>query len=260
MTIKETENFRLLDNEEYILVKKRLIGTKRDKSFTLSDMKAIQKIINDITKFYEIKYPDQLFDEFMYVNMNKTEIKKNLSIAKSLDFEQMEYRISGMKNLLNCFYRTTFCLKNNTKSHNGITPNDKTLVFINQDGTINPLEAEMLKDSGYIDNDENIKDASDLLNRIKQEEKNIDYSELEQIIKKHNSDVKLRDTVLNVIPLSILYSKNTLPEYGYVRAKHFIKEVNKKYGFNLKLDCINKIMEIDYSNTKVVKKLRKKHK
>ena len=50
MTIKETENFRLLDNEEYILVKKRLIGTKRDKSFTLSDMKAIQKIINDITE------------------------------------------------------------------------------------------------------------------------------------------------------------------------------------------------------------------
>lgn len=254
MTIKETENFRLLDNKEYILVKKRLIGTKWDRSFSLSDMKEIQKMINDITSFYEIKYPDQLFNEFMYADMNRSEIKKNLEIAKYLDFDQMEYRIDGIKYLLKCFYQTSFHLQKN----NTTVLDQKTLVAMNQDGTINSLETEILKDSGYLDNDEDIENVFDLINRIKQEGKDINYSELEQIIKKHNNDIKLRNIVLNAIPLSILYSKNTSPDYGYVRAKHFIKEVNKKYGFDINSDYIDRIMKIDYSNIKEAKKLRKK--
>ena len=55
----------------------------------------------------------------------------------------------------------------------------------------------------------------------------------------------------------MIYSKSTLPEYGYIRAKRFIRMINKEYDLNLTTDRIDQIMGIDYSDTKKVKELAK---
>ena len=54
----------------------------------------------------------------------------------------------------------------------------------------------------------------------------------------------------------MIYSKKSMPEYGYVRAKRFIRMINKELDFNLSID---KIMNVDYYDTGKVKQLVKKN-
>lgn len=49
--------------------------------------------------------------------------------------------------------------------------------------------------------------------------------------------------VLQTIPLSLIYSPNTLPEYGYVRAKSFVRMISKEYGIDIDLDEANEIIK-----------------
>ena len=74
-----------------------------------------------------------------------------------------------------------------------------------------------------------------------------DYQELIEAVDLHNTDVQLRKNVLQLAALRILYSKNTIPENGYERAKRFINEFNKKIP-NLNLSCeeIDRIININY--------------
>ena len=55
----------------------------------------------------------------------------------------------------------------------------------------------------------------------------------------------------------MIYSKK-MPEQGYIRAKRFIRMINKELDFNLSTDKIDEIMNIDYSDTEKVKQLAKK--
>ena len=75
----------------------------------------------------------------------------------------------------------------------------------------------------------------------------VDYNELEDCIFTHNSDVYFRDTVLELTALKMLLSKNTNMKHGYIRAKRFINEFNKKLGINLSTSTIDKIM-INYQD------------
>ena len=47
-----------------------------------------------------------------------------------------------------------------------------------------------------------------------------------------------------------------MPEQGYIRAKRFIRMINKELDFNLSID---KIMNVDYYDTGKVKQLVKKN-
>ena len=42
--------------------------------------------------------------------------------------------------------------------------------------------------------------------------------------------MELRHRILQLVALKLVYSKNTIPERGYERAKRFINEFNKKLG------------------------------
>ena len=51
------------------------------------------------------------------------------------------------------------------------------------------------------------------------------------------------------VALKLLYSRNTIPERGYERAKRFINEFNKKLDLTLSTEQIDEIISRDYTNS-----------
>ena len=68
----------------------------------------------------------------------------------------------------------------------------------------------------------------------------------------HNSDVELRNKVLQLVALKLLYSCRTIPERGNERSKRFINEFNKKMGLNISTEEIDNAINKDYTNTEKV--------
>lgn len=60
--------------------------------------------------------------------------------------------------------------------------------------------------------------------------------------------MELRHRILQSVALKLLYSRNTIPERGYERAKRFINEFNKKLGLELSTEQIDEIIHRDYTN------------
>ena len=60
--------------------------------------------------------------------------------------------------------------------------------------------------------------------------------------------MELRHRILQLVALKLLYSRNTIPERGYERAKRFINEFNKKLGLTLSAEQIDEIIHRDYTN------------
>jgi len=85
----------------------------------------------------------------------------------------------------------------------------------------------------------------------KEQKRNWDYTNLKESVYNHNVDLELRKRMLELASLKLLYSKNTIPERGYVRAQRFISEFNKHIpNLNLSTNKIDGIMQMDYSNPK----------
>lgn len=100
----------------------------------------------------------------------------------------------------------------------------------------------------YIDNEENI--SLDELLSIFNEKYNdkLNFTELKESVYDHNCDMELRHIILQLVALKLLYSRNTIPERGYERAKRFINEFNKKLGFTLSTEEIDEIIYRNYTN------------
>ena len=60
--------------------------------------------------------------------------------------------------------------------------------------------------------------------------------------------MELRHRILQSVALKLLYSRNTIPERGYERAKRFINEFNKKLGLELSTEQIDETIHRDYTN------------
>ena len=69
--------------------------------------------------------------------------------------------------------------------------------------------------------------------------------------------MELRHRILQLVALKLLYSRNTIPERGYERAKRFINEFNKKLGLTLSTEQIDEIIHRDYTNNKSWKHILK---
>lgn len=76
----------------------------------------------------------------------------------------------------------------------------------------------------------------------------------------HNCDVELRNKVLQLVALKLLYSRRTIPERGYERAKRFINEFNKKMNLNISTEEIDNVISKDYTNTEKVNTVTDKEK
>lgn len=116
-------------------------------------------------------------------------------------------------------------------------------------------------DSGKVEINYNLKDyvntdnitLDELLNLFKEKySEEFSFTELEKCVYDHNCDVELRNKVLQLVVLKLLYSRRTIPERGYERAKRFINEFNKKMNLNISTEEIDNVISKDYTNTEKV--------
>lgn len=82
----------------------------------------------------------------------------------------------------------------------------------------------------------------------------LDFIELKESVYNHNVDIVLRNKILQLVALKLLYSVNTIPERGYERSKKFINEFNKELNLTLSTEEIDEIMRRDYANKEKLKK------
>lgn len=261
MTGLEWENFEKYDNKEYIVEQntefiKYYEAKLKEGYYPALDLNEIQNLIDKLAMFFEFKYPEEMFNASMYPDGTKKEVFHKCSkIAKKLDIEQLKYRLTHKElYFLDCEYPIYFTLKRPKE----LFKSDNSMVRIESDGKIDPLELESLKFDGFIENIDGITRVEDLLVRYFSQETNIDYSELERAITNHKKSVAIRNKVLEMTMQKMLYS--SLPEHGYVRAKRFMKMFNKEYNSGLNMKKLDDIMSIDYKDTNNVKQKIKERK
>ena len=227
----------------------------------------LQELINNIVNWYEIKYPEKELEYFEGVRyMNFQDIRR---ISDVMDIRQLLFRLThNQLCLIECGYRTKGWVQHPIYE-NGNEVGCKVQIFMsinrkNEEecnswlGKVSSfllhadhISGEVSKDymlEEYIGNEENI--SLDELLFVFNEKYNdeLDFTELKECVYDHNCDMELRHRILQLVALKLLYSRNTIPERGYERAKRFINEFNKKLGLLLSTEEIDEIIHRDYTD------------
>lgn len=251
MTISEVENFHKQDEKKYILSQNKKIlnfiqqKKKEGINFRLS-IEQMQQIINQIVQFFEFKYPSSFITDLFYkCEDTKKDMKICQSLAKTLDIEQLKYRLGHYYvQFLDCSYGDRFDMYKEKKNLNDI---DRISVRMDKNGTIEPYDLESIREYGFLNNIDGIQTISDALGRFIESPVDVDYSGLTKAVITHKAQIQLRNMILELIPLKLIYSNNGDPEYGYIRAKSFVRMFNKEYNLNISMEEIEEIMHRDYS-------------
>lgn len=206
-------------------------------------LKSMQKLIDYITAWYEIKYPERQFSD-----SKNNIIDENVpDISKYMTVEQLIVRLDAPEySLIDCEKFPEYCTIKTIKEKD-ITILDSFIVYNHN----TPLSLNFTKD-GKLLNYRSIhkythkKDiyADEVLKILKNNAKEeYDFSSLENILYSYFSNIELRHRILNFTALKILYSKNSTPENAYKRAKLFIKEFNETLGLKLKTTEVDEIIK-----------------
>ena len=271
MTIAQSEKFYEQDTKKYNISKNKellswLNNIKKNGYHQFIDTEHLQQLIDNITTWYEIKYPErelELYEGTKYINFE--DIKP---LSKEMDIEQLLYRLPHKQLcLMECDYRSNGGGIRDIYNDNGEIVGQKTILFMNIDRkgieesySIWSKSPDFLlyadTDNGKIDVDYNLKDyvTSDditldkLLVLFKEKYTNeLEFTKLEECIYDHNCDVELRRRILQLVALKLLYSDKTIPERGYKRATRFINEFNKEMELNLTFEEIDEAINKDYT-------------
>ena len=250
MTGLELDNFYKADDKRYILNKNNEFISYEYIMHREHDLKPIinreqmQDLINQIVMFYEFKYPNNMLYSLKH-SFGEKDLEKTIEISKMLDFEQLKFRLyHDYIQFLECSCGCVISL-NRPKKH--LCDIATTYISVDSDGKIDKGELEFLKEYQFLDDIDGISTIENLYGRYASIDTNVDYSELKRLIEKHRFNLKIRNKVLNVISFALLYSENTLPDYGYARAKAFIRTFNREYKLKMDLEEIDEIMNRDYS-------------
>lgn len=277
MTIKEAKNFYAQDKKEYkILNNKEFLKWLNDfyknGYYPFIDILELQKFINTIKNWYEMKYPEremEYYDGIQYCGMENV-----TPLSKTMDIKQLLYRLSNNQLfLLEGEYRSNAGGNRDVRNENGEIIGHKPFIMIridkkNINDDINNrapfyfyIDANLDGKVNYIDFSEKFDDKIDLSNttldqllkifKEKYSEK-YDFYKLEECVYNHKCDLELRNKILQLVALSILYSKDTTPKRGYERAKRYINEFNKKLNLNISSEEIDEIMSRDYNYDKEI--------
>lgn len=243
MSIKEAEEFYKQDKKEYLITQNtnflKWLNNNYEEGYRIYiSPEEMEKLIDFITNWYEMKYPEK---ELMYYEgIIASDVKNIPRISENMNFNQLLYRLShDLVQLFKCDYRYSYSIDINYET--GVV--DK--YFLEQMNI--PSEKEITID--------------ELLEKldINDNETDIDYEEVETLVRDHNLDLELREKILSFAALKILYSKNTTPERGYERSKRFINEFNKKIpDLNLSMSTIDEIINRDYNVYSKPKQLLKR--
>lgn len=271
MTIAQTERFYEQDTKDYEIEKNKdflnwLKASIKDGYHCFMETEELQELINNIVNWYEIKYPERELEYFEGTrHMNFQDIKR---ISDVMNIRQLLRLPHNQLCLMECGYRAKGWGQHPIYK-NGKVVDWKVQIFMRIDRKkeeeCNPLlgkasyfllhadhmTGEVSKDyelKEYIDNDENI-NLDELLSIFnKKYIDELDFTELKECVYDHNRDMELRHRILQLVALKLLYSRNTIPERGYERAKRFINEFNKELGLTLSAEQIDEIIHRDYTN------------
>ena len=273
MTKDELKNFYNNDLKKYDLKEntyfKVMFNRLLEEGYNLFiGLDEMQDLIDRLTFWYEIKYPEREFDFYDGKIVQDFAFKKELSDL--MDINQLFFRLTDNQiKFLKGNYRSKIekeypiyeegkkigvskkvYFKINRNSNDKYYSKHKDFI-ISADAISGKVDSdyETLK---YIDNDDiTLNDLFQVFNENYAD--CLDFLELEQALKNNYVDNYLRDDILNFVALRLLYSKKTVPERGYKRAIRFMDEFNKRLGLNLSYDEIDKLMNNSYKedNSKV---------
>jgi len=239
MTTKE-KNYSIFNKQYELLEKKKefqlWLKEEKEQGYSCSyHTKDLQKLLEFLSCWYEIKYPENDF------NSDKNSRFDTISsIAPAMDINQLLYRLpSEFLTILECPYRCkNLCIE---KQYNDqITFSYLTLIGISlKHATHLPHQFFVRADPKTgkiirIDNNpfliapkQNFT-LEQLLNHLQNKpNNNLDYSDLSTVIKQHQMDIELRKKVLLLAAFELLYSENTTLESGYKRAQYMTQEFNE---------------------------------
>ena len=273
MTKDELKNFYNNDLKKYDLKEntyfKVMFNRLLEEGYNLFiGLDEMQDLIDRLTFWYEIKYPEREFDFYDGKIVQDFAFKKELSDL--MDINQLFFRLTDNQvKFLKGNYRSKIekeypiyeegkkiavskkvYFKINRNSNDKYYSKHKDFI-ISADAISGKVDSdyETLK---YIDNDDIT--LNDLFQVFSENYADcLDFLELDQALKNNYVDNYLRDDILNFVALRLLYSKKTVPERGYKRAIRFMDEFNKRLGLNLSYDEIDKLMNNSYKedNSKV---------
>ena len=273
MTKDELKNFYNNDLKKYDLKEntyfKVMFNRLLEEGYNLFiGLDEMQDLIDRLTFWYEIKYPEREFDFYDGKIVQDFAFKKELSDL--MDINQLFFRLTDNQiKFLKGNYRSKIekeypiyeegkkigvskkvYFKINRNSNDKYYLKHKDFI-ISADAISGKVDSdyETLK---YIDNDDIT--LNDLFQVFSENYADcLDFLELEQALKNNYVDNYLRDDILNFVALRLLYSKKTVPERGYKRAIRFMDEFNKRLGLNLSYDEIDELLNNSYKedNSKV---------
>lgn len=273
MTKDELKNFYNNDLKKYDLKEntyfKVMFNRLLEEGYNLFiGLDEMQDLIDRLTFWYEIKYPEREFDFYDGKIVQDFAFKKELSDL--MDINQLFFRLTDNQiKFLKGNYRSKIekeypiyeegkkigvskkvYFKIDRNSNDKYYSKHKDFI-ISADAISGKVDSdyETLK---YIDNDDIT--LNDLFQVFSENYADcLDFLELEKALKNNYVDNYLRDDILNFVALRLLYSKKTVPERGYKRAIRFMDEFNKRLGLNLSYDEMDKLMNNSYKedNSKV---------
>ena len=257
MTIAEAERFYEQDTKKYEIEKnKDFLNWYKDiisKGYhPFMKTNELQQLIDNIVNWYELKYPEKELEYFE--GISHTKFKDIKSISNVMTLRQLLFRLSNKQNfLMECGYRAKggkqypyICIHISKKN---INKNDFNEIpyYIIEANCINGKVLNAYELDEYLNSKKNF-DLNKLLSRLNKYSDKLDLTELKESIFDYKCDNELRNKVLQLAALKLLYSKNTIPNRGYERAKRFINEFNKNLSLTLSIEEIDEIIQRDYNN------------
>lgn len=111
MTIAQAERFYEQDSKKYEVLKNKellswLKNSVKNGYYPFIDIEGLQKLVDDITNWYEIKYPER--EMKFYEGIGYFDFENMKSLSKLMNIKQLMYRLPREQlYLLECDYRST---------------------------------------------------------------------------------------------------------------------------------------------------------
>lgn len=278
MTFKERINFYESDEEKYVLVTngdfinrvKTINDVKKEHNCYLFsvDVMKYQDLIDYICEWYFIKFPER---DLEYLDgIHSTDLQVSENISRYMSVEQFLYRLPKeiLKLITIPYEDISFVIKNINEEG---TPYLSLSIYAMQrlkhfNVLFNPNAGIVLPESipefVGISDKENItlEKLYELLTTGDNEFK-YGVSSIHKHVVSHALSEDLRNEVLKLAAVKMLYDRRTTPERGFERAERFISEFNESIcNGKLDMEYPNQIMSKDYNlSTNGVVVLNKKN-
>ena len=252
---QDKKEYELSNNSDFIRWFRSLIQANHYESIVNID--DIKSLIDFIYSWYFIKYPEREFD--FNEGIRNLYFKDVNSIGNDLSFKQLLFRLPFRQLcLMTGFYRPIRAFSDKTyikrkkaglnidvfikvsKINNGNLSNRSYSFIINakEDGTV--VKSEDLEELIKFDSDVNLDDLFSIFSSRYVDE--LDFSDLVHVVYNHSCDIEVRNRVIYLAALKLLFSRNTNPQRGYIRAKKLISEANEALNTNISMDIIDTYM------------------